>query len=135
MVPLWVVILLMATAGFFGGALGYILRRPRTIKEVDRAEKKEPRPLNVFDAYSDKELEDLREKAARSAQYYRDVGSRLMTDEYVKELRKLDDEIEARKNTKLALEESRRTQHERDIAIFDTIYGEVLRNVKSKEKK
>ena len=126
--PLWGVFIIVIVASIFSGALTYALLGPRQTVEVDRTPKKEVRPLNIFDAYSDKEMKDLRDEAARLVRYYREIKAGPITiDNQVKKLREIDDEIQARANAKLALEESKRTQHERDIAIFDTVYGEVIK--------
>lgn len=121
MVPWYAVIVLMATSGFFSGALVYVWRKPRKVVEVDRTQK-EVRPLNVFDAYSDSDLAKLRKEAADSVRIYREYGSRLLTEDKARELRKIDDEIEARKNAKLALEEAALSQTAREMAIFDTVF-------------
>lgn len=133
MVPWYAVIVLMVTSGFFSGALVYVWRKPRKAVEVDRTQK-EVRPLNVFDAYSDSDLAKLRKEVADSVKTYREYGSRLLTEDKARELRKIDDEIEARKNAKLALEETKRTEHERDIAIFDTVYGHILSDTEKKKR-
>lgn len=131
--PLWGFILLWATGILTGGLMVYLWGPRRTV-EVDRTE--ENRPLNVFDAYSDKELERLRKEVAQRVQsHMRYNSSSSITEEKVRELRKIDDEIQARANAKLALEESKVTQIEREIAMFDAAYGHLLSNAEKKEIK
>jgi len=126
MVPTWVLFISIILSMWAGAGLMAFLRTPRKTAEVDRTDKKETRPLNVFDAYSDKDLQKQREETARTIQAYRKM--RYTAEPQIRYLREIDDEIQARANAKLALEEDKRTAHERDIAIFDSVYGEVLKH-------
>lgn len=137
MVPLWQTILLIVGAYIMGGSTMYAFMRTSRFKKVVQTveePKPEPRPLNVFDAYSDEELAKLRTKTAKNVREYRDGGYQNLTLQEVKKLRQFDDEIEARNIKKIALEETRRGQHERDMAIFDTVYGEILKGVEHKKE-
>ncbi len=123
MIPWWATLVLMATTGFFSGVFTYILK-PRKVKGVDRTVAlKEVRSLNVFDAYSDAEMKTLRKEAAERVKTHRKYGhSSSVLEEKVKELRKIDDEIQARENAKIAIEQAALSQTAREMAMFDTVF-------------
>lgn len=132
MVTVWYVIGCIVVSWLLGVGMTYFfLRTNRGSKEIEQSSTKQTRPLNKFDAYSDKELQLQRDEAARQVRSYLKHGYN--ANKKIEYLREVDDEFEARNNAKLAAESDRRTQHEREIAIFDTVYGEVLKNADKKE--
>lgn len=93
MVPLWYAVVAAFLAYFLGSAMTWMITRRRKVVEVDRTEKKEVRPLNVFDAYSDKEMIELRAEAARQVKtYHKYSNSTSLLRDQVNVLRKIDDE-------------------------------------------
>lgn len=86
--------------------------------------------VNPFDAYSDKELAELRDRTSRLAKW-RLEHQFFNARQPLEYLQKIDREIERRKNQLSITKKAERGS----IEEFDLVYEAVLHDIESKEKK
>ena len=126
MIP-WIAVVVMVIWAAIGG---YVFRGL-----VDR--RRENSGRHEFNAYSDEQMLAARETVAGVVRHRLANDLRNIAGSHIRELARMDREIARRakrqKTETLMIEESKKDEHARLIAEFDSVYGMILNDTK-KEK-